>query len=73
MRKVSAVQARRHFSALVKQVQSEPVLVTRHGQPAGYVLSPADFKALVEGGDFSTEAARRAFKSLANQKAEPRS
>lgn len=69
MRKVSAVQARRHFSGLVNQVQFEPVLVTRRGRPAGYVLSPADFKALLEGGDFSTEAARRAFKALANRKA----
>lgn len=70
MRKVSAVQARRHFSGLVKQVQSAPVLITRRGQPAGYMLSPADFKALVEGGDFSTEAARRAFEALAHRKAQ---
>lgn len=71
MRKVSAVQARRRFSGLVKQVQSEPVLITRRGQPAGYVLSPADFKALQEGGEFSTQAARRAFKALANRKDRP--
>ena len=70
MHKISAVLARRQFSGLVKQIKSEPVLITRRGQPAGYMLSPADFKALVEGGDFSTEAARRAFEALASRKAQ---
>jgi prevent-host-death family protein len=29
------------------QFQGELIEITRHGRPAGYVLSPADFAALV--------------------------
>ena len=59
MQKVSAVEAKRHLGQLIKRAQAAPILVTRRGQPAGIVLSPQDFYALRDGGEFSSDVVRQ--------------
>jgi prevent-host-death family protein len=57
MKKVSAAEANRYFSSLLKQVaQGEPVLITSHGAPVATMVSANE-------GDPAKDFAKRALLS----------
>ncbi len=43
---VTSVEAQNRFGQLLDKAQREPVIVTRHGRPAAYIISPQDMKLL---------------------------
>lgn len=43
---VSSVEARNRFGQLLDTVQREPVIITRHGDVAAFVISPQDMRDL---------------------------
>jgi len=42
MRAIASLDAQNHFGELLDTSQHEPILITRHGQPASLMLSPAN-------------------------------
>ncbi len=46
MMKVSSVEAQNRFGQLLDKAQREPIIITRHGRPAAYLISPQDMDAL---------------------------
>ena len=44
---LSAVEAQNHFGQLLDTVQREPVLITRHGRTAAFVVSVDAYQALI--------------------------
>ena len=44
---VTSVQAQNSFGKLLDSVQREPVVVTRHGRPTAFLVSPQDMGELV--------------------------
>lgn len=45
MRTMTSLEAQNHFGELIDTSQREPVLITRHGRPVSFVISPrADTK-----------------------------
>jgi len=40
---ISASDAKTEFSALLDKVQTEPVIVSKHGRPVAVVMSVAEF------------------------------
>ena len=46
MMQVSSVEAQNHFGQLLDKAQREPIIITRHGRPAAYLISPQDMEAL---------------------------
>jgi prevent-host-death family protein len=65
---VTSVEAQNKFGQLLDNAQREPVIITRHGRPAAYMISPQDMKELQEarargdqgkpGGDWGTASAQ---------------
>jgi antitoxin StbD len=47
-RSVSITELKRSPSAVLEQAGSEPVAVLNHNRPAGYLLSPQVFEAIVQ-------------------------
>ncbi|MEJ8855728.1 type II toxin-antitoxin system Phd/YefM family antitoxin [Variovorax robiniae] len=45
---ISSVSAQNKFGQLLDEAQREPILITRHGRPAAYIISPQDMKVLQE-------------------------
>ncbi len=43
---VSSAEAQNQFGKLLDTVQREPVVITRHGRPTAYVISPEDMREL---------------------------
>ncbi|MBG9388301.1 type II toxin-antitoxin system Phd/YefM family antitoxin [Caenimonas aquaedulcis] len=48
MIKVSSVEAQNSFGKLLDTAQREPVVVTRHGRPAAFIVSPRDMDELMD-------------------------
>ncbi|MDM0031333.1 type II toxin-antitoxin system Phd/YefM family antitoxin [Variovorax sp. J22P271] len=46
MMQVSSVEAQNRFGQLLDKAQREPIIITRHGRPAAYLISPQDMEAL---------------------------
>jgi prevent-host-death family protein len=46
MMKVSSVEAQNRFGQLLDSAQREPIVITRHGRPAAYLISPKEMEAL---------------------------
>ena len=40
MMQVSSVEAQNRFGQLLDKAQREPIIITRHGRPAAYLISP---------------------------------
>lgn len=45
---VTSVQAQNNFGKLLDSAQREPVVVTRHGRPAAFIVSPQDMDELMD-------------------------
>ena len=45
---VTSVDAQNRFGQLLDKAQREPIIITRHGRPAAYMISPRDMKELQE-------------------------
>jgi len=45
---ITSVEAQTRFGQLLDNAQREPVIITRHGRPAAYMISPQDMKELQE-------------------------
>jgi prevent-host-death family protein len=45
---VTSVEAHNKFGQLLDKVQREPVIITRHGRPAAYMISPQHMKEFQE-------------------------
>ncbi|TWO71736.1 type II toxin-antitoxin system Phd/YefM family antitoxin [Caenimonas sedimenti] len=45
---VTSVEAQNSFGKLLDQAQREPVVVTRHGRPAAFIVSPQDMSELMD-------------------------
>ena len=45
---VTSVEAQNQFGQLLDKAQREPVIITRHGRPAAYMISPQDMKEFQE-------------------------
>ncbi len=43
---LSSAEAQNQFGKLLDTVQREPVVITRHGRPTAYMISPQDMQAL---------------------------
>jgi prevent-host-death family protein len=43
----TSVEAQNNFGQLLDTVQREPVVITRHGRPAAYVISPRDMEPIL--------------------------
>jgi prevent-host-death family protein len=48
MKTMTSVEAQNNFGRLLDNAQRETVLVTRHGRPAAFVVSPRDMEDLLE-------------------------
>lgn len=44
---VTSVQAQNNFGKLLDSAQREPVIVTRHGRAAAFIVSPQDMNELM--------------------------
>lgn len=45
---VTSVEAQNSFGKLLDSAQREPVVVTRHGRPAAFIVSPQDMDELMD-------------------------
>jgi antitoxin Phd len=45
---VTSVEAQNKFGQLLDTAQREPVIITRHGRPAAYMISPQEMKEFQE-------------------------
>jgi antitoxin Phd len=45
---VTSVEAQNSFGKLLDSAQREPVVVTRHGRPAAFIVSPRDMDELMD-------------------------
>ncbi|MDM0052988.1 type II toxin-antitoxin system Phd/YefM family antitoxin [Variovorax sp. J22R115] len=45
---VTSVEAQNKFGQLLDNAQREPIIITRHGRPAAYMISPQDMRDLQE-------------------------
>lgn len=45
---VTSVEAQNSFGKLLDSAQREPVIVTRHGRPAAFIVSPQDMDELMD-------------------------
>ena len=45
---VTSVEAQNRFGQLLDTVQREPVVITRHGRTAAFIVSPQDMRDLQE-------------------------
>ena len=48
MIKVTSVEAQNSFGKLLDSAQREPIVVTRHGRPAAFIVSPQDMQDLMD-------------------------
>jgi antitoxin Phd len=48
MIQVTSVEAQNRFGKLLDSAQREPVVVTRHGRPAAFIVSPQDMDELMD-------------------------
>jgi prevent-host-death family protein len=58
---VTSVEAQNRFGQLLDKAQREPIIITRHGRPAAYMISPQDMKELQDArarGDTQQKAQR---------------
>jgi prevent-host-death family protein len=46
MMQVTSVEAQNRFGQLLDKALREPIIITRHGRPAAYLISPQDMEAL---------------------------
>jgi prevent-host-death family protein len=53
---ITASEAKNQFSALLHKVQTEPVIISRHGRPVAVLMSASEFDAHMS---FKLEATRR--------------
>jgi antitoxin Phd len=48
MIKVTSVEAQNSFGKLLDTAQRDPVVITRHGRPAAFIVSPQDMAELMD-------------------------
>jgi prevent-host-death family protein len=67
-------EAKTHFSALVREAETAPQIITRHGKRAGVLLSPAAYDQLVGNNRSAFETFRDApdFSDLPDLERHPR-
>jgi antitoxin Phd len=53
----TSAEAQNQFGQLLDLVQREPVVITRHGRPAAYVVSPRDMEPIMRERERRKEAA----------------
>ena len=58
MATMTSVDAQNHFGQLLESAQREPVVITRHGRPAAFVVSASEMADLVELRRRRKQAAR---------------
>ena len=58
MATMTSVDAQNHFGQLLEFAQREPVVITRHGRPAAFVVSASEMADLVELRRRRKQAAR---------------
>jgi prevent-host-death family protein len=56
MIKVTSVEAQNNFGKLLDTAQREPVVVTRHGRPAAFIVSPRDMDELLDARERRSKA-----------------
>jgi len=60
---ISASDAKNQFSALLDKVQTEPVIISKHGRPVAVMMSASEFDAHVSfKAEIAGEQRRRAEK-----------
>jgi antitoxin Phd len=52
----TSAEAQNQFGQLLDTVQREPVVITRHGRPAAYVVSPKDMEPIMRERERRKEA-----------------
>ena len=45
---ISIAEAHNHLSALLQELGKGPVTITRHGKPAGVLISPEEYENFVQ-------------------------
>lgn len=45
---VTSVEAQNRFGQLIDSAQREPIVITRRGRPAAYIVSPQEMEELLE-------------------------
>ncbi|MHB1960325.1 MAG: type II toxin-antitoxin system Phd/YefM family antitoxin [Acidobacteriaceae bacterium] len=45
---VTSVEAQNRFGQLIDMAQRETIIVTRHGRPAAFIVSPRDMEELLD-------------------------
>jgi antitoxin Phd len=48
MVKVTSVEAQNRFGQLIDMAQRETIIVTRHGRPAAFIVSPHEMEELLD-------------------------
>ena len=62
----TSVEAQNNFGQLLDTVQREPVVITRHGRPAAYVISPRDMEPILRDQEKRKKAVAE-FKALSER------
>ncbi len=66
---VTSVEAQNRFGQLLDTVQREPVIITRHGRTAAFMVSPQDMQDLQAARDNKRQSAVAAFETWSQQAA----
>ena len=62
----TSAEAQNQFGQLLDTVQREPVVITRHGRPAAYVVSPRDAEPVLRDRERRSKAVEQ-FKALSKK------
>ncbi len=66
---VTSVEAQNRFGQLLDTVQREPVIITRHGRTAAFMVSPQDMQDLQAARGNKRQSAVAAFETWSRQAA----
>ncbi len=66
---VTSVEAQNRFGQLLDTVQREPVIITRHGRTAAFMVSPQDMQDLQAARDNKRQSAVAAFETWSQRAA----
>ena len=66
---VTSVEAQNRFGQLLDTVQREPVVITRHGRTAAFIVSPQDMQDLRDAQASKRKSAVEAFEAWSQRAA----
>lgn len=66
---VTSVDAQNRFGQLLDTVQREPVIITRHGRTAAFMVSPQDMQDLQDARNSKRQSAAQAFEAWSQRAA----